>query len=79
MLSEQDGSISVVGTLAVLLLNATVDNLDYARKVGPAVIIDISVLLQGTLSIPLENLISLHLLEAVVYFIAIFVLLKDGI
>lgn len=79
VLSVQDHPVSTARAFAVLPVNAKVHDLNNAWQVGPSIIVDTAILVEGAFCVGLEKLISLYLLEAVVVFIAIFALLEDGV
>jgi hypothetical protein len=77
VLSVERDLMGVVGAFAVLFIDGKVDYLDNAWKIGPAVIVNISILLQSSLRVGLEETIILDLFEAITDLIGILYFLED--
>jgi hypothetical protein len=59
MLSIEGEFISIIGALALLFLDAVVDNLNNAWEIGPSKLIDIFISLQSLLSVSFVNIVPL--------------------
>jgi hypothetical protein len=79
VLRVKNYSMSIISAFTILLIDTKVDNLNNAWQVGPPIIVNTAIFLQGALCVSLKDLIAFNLLEAIVDFIAILAFLKDGV